>query len=193
MSSSQIKIDAFDASKISLELWFSLLEAHFAHLGITTSEKKRNVLLVSLGTETFSVLGSLCAPDLPHTKEYDDLVALLKAHFIVKPSYHRSLIKFQQRQKKEGETLNMLYADLKASAKDCNFGDQFDPRVRDQLFMAVQHEVYFPNLVAENIDLQGMTSAKILDRILNLEKAFVSEKSETPTPVRAVNKINESC
>ena len=193
MSSSQIKIDAFDASKISLELWFSLLEAHFAHLGITTSEKKRNVLLVSLGTETFSVLGSLCAPDLPHTKDYDVLVALLKAHFIVKPSYHRSLIKFQQRQKKEGETLNMLYADLKASAKDCNFGDQFDPRVRDQLFMAVQHEVYFPNLVAENIDLQGMTSAKILDRILNLEKAFVSEKSETPTPVRAVNKINESC
>ena len=28
---------------------------------------------------------------------------------------------------------------------------------------------------------------------LNLEKAFVSEKSETPTPVKAVNKMNKSC
>lgn len=45
--------------------------------------------------------------------------------------------------------------------------------------MAVENEIYFPNLVAENIDLQKMTSAKILERILNLEKAFVSEKSVT--------------
>lgn len=178
MASTPVKIDAFDSSKISLELWLSLLEAHFAHLGITEESKKKNGLLVSVGTETYSVLGNLCAPDLPHTKSYDALVSALKGHYDVKPSYHRSLLAFQQRTKRTGETLNVLFADLKALAKDCNFGVQFDPRVRDQLFMAVEHEIYFPNLVAENLDLQKMTSSKIFERILNLEKAFVSERSE---------------
>lgn len=174
----QVKIDSFDPSKISLELWLSLLEAHFAHLGVTEDAKKRNGLLVSVGTETYSVLGNLCAPDLPHTKGYNELVEALKKHYDVKPSYHRSLMTFQLRKKRPQDSLNGLYADLKALAKDCSFGDQFDKRVRDQLFMAVEEEVYFPNLVAENLDLQKMTSNQIFERILNLEKAFVSDKTE---------------
>lgn len=101
---SQVKIDSFDSSKISLELWLSLLEAHFAHQGITEGDKKKNVLLVSVGTETYSVLGNLCAPDLPHTKSYDELVTTLKGHYVVKPSYHRSLLSFQQRKKGQRKT-----------------------------------------------------------------------------------------
>ena len=78
-----------------------------------------------------------------------------------------------------------MYADLKAAAKNCNFGNQFDARVRDQLFMAVDNEVYFPNLVALNIDLQTMTSQGILDKILNMEKAFVSERVEIQPQAQA--------
>ena len=185
-ASSQVKIEAFDPSKISLELWLSLLEANFANLDIREDGKKRNVLLVSVGTEVYSVLGNICAPNLPHTKSYDELVLALKNYYDVKPSYHRSLLVFQQRVKKADENLNVLYADLKALAKNCNFGAQFDSRVRDQLFMAVKDEVYFPNLVAENIDLQRMTSSAIYERIQNLEKAFVSEKSD-PQSVKWVN------
>ena len=184
-SSKQIKIDNFNPSKISLELWLSLLEANFGNLEITEDDKRKNVLLVSVGTDVFSVLGNLCAPDLPHTKSYADLVNILKGHYIVKPSYHRSLITFQQRKKKKDETVNELYADLKASAKNCNFGNQFDARVRDQLFMAVDNEVYFPNLVALNMDLQTMTSQGILEKILNMEKAFVSERAEIQPQAQA--------
>ena len=43
--------------------------------------------------------------------------------------------------------------------------------------MALESEVYFANLVAENLDLKSMKSIQILERVLNLEKAFVSEKS----------------
>lgn len=42
MGSAPVKIDAFDFSKISLELCLSLLEAHFAHLGIIEETKKKN-------------------------------------------------------------------------------------------------------------------------------------------------------
>ena len=177
MATPKVKIDPFNPSKISFELWLSLLEANFSNLNISEASKKKNVLLVSVGTDIFAVLGNICAPDLPHTKSYEDLVNLLKAHYDVKPSYHRSLLSFQQRKKKEGESLKELYADLKRLAKDCDFKDQFDSRVRDQLFMSVENEIYFANLVAENLDLKSMKSAEIFERVLNLEKAFVSEKS----------------
>ena len=91
-------IDKFDPNKISLDLWLSLLEAHFAFLGITSSQddlhKKKHLLLVSLGSEVYSVLGRVCAPELPHTKTFDDLVEALKQHYIKIPSYHRSLVSF---------------------------------------------------------------------------------------------------
>ncbi|XP_068243850.1 uncharacterized protein [Palaemon carinicauda] len=151
-SSNQIRINCFNPSKISLELWLSLLETHFGHLNVTEADKKKNVLLVSLGTEVFSVLGNLCAPDLPHTKSYDDLAQLL-----------------------EGSS----------------FGNQFDSRITDQLFMAVDAEVYFSNLVALNINLQAMTSQAILERILNMGKAFVSEKEEVQSQVQVVRRKYE--
>ena len=96
-------IDRFDPDKISLELWLSLLEAHFVYLGIARSDedlnKKKHLLLVSLGSEVYSVLGRICAPDLPHTKSFDDLVSALKQHYIITPSYHRSLVVFQHEKK----------------------------------------------------------------------------------------------
>ncbi|MEL6988540.1 MAG: hypothetical protein AAGK97_12010 [Bacteroidota bacterium] len=176
-SINQAKIDPFDPKKIKLDVWLSMLEAHFAHANITEPERKKNCLLVCLGSDSYSVLSCLCAPLLPHEVGYDELVNALKSHFIVKASYHRALIKFQQRKKLKSETLRDLYADLKGLAKDCSFGAAFDSRVRDQLFMAIDQEIYFPNLSAENLDLQTMTSAATLERILNFEKAFCSERS----------------
>ena len=178
-ASALISMQPFDAQKISLDLWLSLLEANFQYHSIKDDANKKAVLLVSLGTEVYSVLGNVCAPELPHTKTYDDLITLLKRHYIVKPSYHRSLMDFQKRTKKQQESLQDLYAELKALANHCNFGAEFDGRVRDQLFMAVENEIFFPNLVAENLDLQAMTSWTVLEKILNLERAFGGKKSTT--------------
>ena len=189
MASNHNKIDCFDPKKIKLEVWLSMMQAQFAHNSITDNEKKKNSFLVSLDSETYSTLASLSSPDLPHEKDYKDLVKLLESHYKVKPSYHCSLIRFQQRKKKAGESLRDLYVDLRVLAKDCSFDDQFDARIRDQLFMAIDAEVglYFPNLVAENLDLKTMNSIQILGRILNFEKAFVGEKLSTkPSDVQAV-------
>ena len=73
---------------------------------------------------------------------------------------------------------------MKSLAKDCSFENQFDARVRDQLFMAVDNEIYFPNLVAENFKLQTLTSQETFERILNMERAFGRENR--PTGVNAV-------
>ena len=183
--SSLPKIPQFNPDEISFDMYLVMFEANLSTYEITDSDKKRNFLIVSLGTKVFSMLCNLSAPSLPNEKSYDELVALLKKHYITKPSYHRSLCLFQQRKKVQGETLKELYADLKRLAKDCNFGNTFDSRLRDQLFMAIDNLPYFKYLMAEDLNLDGLSSNELLDRIHTLEKAHVGE-SET---AKSINKL----
>ena len=143
------KLPQFDPLKISFELYLSVIETTFSAYGIDNEIMKKNLLIVNIGMDTFSVLACLTAPDNPSDKSYDELIGYLKKHFITKPSYHRSLVLFQQRRKKEREGLKDLYADLKKLAKDCHFGSNFDQRLRDQLFMAIDSQPYFKFLMAE--------------------------------------------
>ncbi|XP_076035355.1 uncharacterized protein LOC143021633 [Oratosquilla oratoria] len=150
------KIGPFNPEELPFDVYLALFEAHVATQDITDP-------------------ANLTAPDMPSTKTYDELITLMKNHFITKPSYHRSLCSFQQRRKVEKETVKELYADLKRLAKDCNFGTMFDARLRDQLFMAVDHEPYFKYLLAEDLKLEALTSSTLLERILSLEKAHMGE------------------
>lgn len=170
-----VKICQFNPDELSFEVYLNLFEAHLATNEITDDAKKKNYLFVSVGAKVFGTLANLTAPDMPTTKTYAELIDLLKGHYVTKPSYHRSLVSFQQRRKVEGESLKELYADLKRLAKDCNFGATFDSRLRDQLFMAVDRLPFFKFLLAEDLNLDGLTSAKLLDRIQTLEKAHVGE------------------
>ncbi|XP_076038422.1 uncharacterized protein LOC143023696 [Oratosquilla oratoria] len=164
------KIGPFNPEELPFDVYLALFEAHVATQYITDAGKKKNQLFVSIGTKMFGILANLTAPDMPTTKTYDELIELMKNHFITKPSYHRSLCSFQQRRKIEKENVKELYADLKRLAKDCNFGTMFDARLRHQLFMAVDHEPYFKYLLAEDLKLEALTSSTLLERILLLEK-----------------------
>ena len=171
------KLPAFDPKELPFDLYLSLIETNFTTYGVTDDDKKKNLLLVSLGTKIFGTLANLTAPDNPTSKTYAEIVDVLKRHYINKPTYHRSLLLFQQRKKERNESLKDLYSDLKRLAKDCSFGATFDTRLRDQLFMAVDNLSYFKYLVAEDLNLNTLTSEKLLDRIQTLEKAHIGEGS----------------
>ena len=183
------KLPHYDPKELDFDLYISLIETNFAAHNITTESKKKNLLLVSMGTKIFAILANLTAPDNPTEKSYDEIVEALKRHFITKPTYHRSLLLFQQRKKKDSESLKELYSDLKKLAKDCNFGATFDSRLRDQLFMAVDNLSYFKFLVAEDLNLDNLTSQKLLDRIQTLEKAHLGEGTIDSNP--GVHKVHQ--
>ena len=169
------KLPAFDPKELQIDLYISLIETNFAAYGVTDDDQKKNLLLISIGMKTFATLSNLTAPDNPTTKSYTEIVNLLKGHFTSRPTYHRSLLLFQQRKKESNESLKDLYSDLKRLAKDCNFGNTFDTRLRDQLFMAIDSLPYFKFLVAEDLNLDTLTSARLLERIQTLEKAHMGE------------------
>ena len=160
------KIPKFIPEKISLDKYLVLMEANFAAYEVTDEDKKKNFLIVSLGPKTFGTLCNLWASQLPGEKAYNELVDLLKEHFVTKPSYHRSLCLFQQRRKYAKESLKEFYVELKNLANNCNFGNSYDSKLRDKLFMAIDHQPYFKFLMSEDLNLENMTSKQLLERIL---------------------------
>ena len=179
------KLPEFNPNDLGFDVYMNLVEANFVAYSITEDTKKKNLFLVSIGTKNFGILANLAAPKQPTELSYSELVKLLKSHFVTKPSYHRSLLSFQQRRKESSESLKDLYSDLKKLANQCSFGDTFDKRLRDQLFMAVDAQPYFKFLLAEDLNMDSMTSPKLLERIQTLEKAHLGE--QIPVSIAKVN------
>ena len=66
---------------------------------------------MSVGTKVFATLSNLSAPKSASEIDYEEIIKLLKGHYVTRPSYHRSLLMFQQRKKMENESLKELYSD----------------------------------------------------------------------------------
>ena len=95
------KLPAFNSNELDFEVYMNLIETNFGAYGITDVQQKKNLFLVSVGTKVFATLSNLSAPKSASEIEYEEIVKLLKGHYVTKPSYHRSLLKFQQRKKVE--------------------------------------------------------------------------------------------
>lgn len=164
----------YDPKIMSIELWLSLLEVHFTHFKINDDIDKRNILLLCVGTRTYKSLGFLCAPKLPNTFSYNDLIIKLKNYYVLKQEYHYSLMDLQTRKKKSNESLMDLYKDLRKLAWKCDFGEEnFDLRVRDQLLIAVEEEDYFPELMNNIKNMKNFKSQWLFEKISNFEMKMV--------------------
>ena len=57
-----------------------------------------------LGRRSYSLLGDLLTPELPHTKTWDELVSTLKNHYEPIPSVIARRFHFYKRNQQSGET-----------------------------------------------------------------------------------------
>src|ERR1700704_6046189 len=57
------------------------LEQHFIAFKVTDDNTKRAILLASLDEDVYETLADLCFPDLPGSKTYKDICAVMKENF----------------------------------------------------------------------------------------------------------------
>ena len=189
------RIPEFDPDKLELPAWLDLFSMNCAVSEVTEETAKRALLLSSVGVDTFSTICKLTAPNLPSAVPFDDLVSQLKSHFITKPSYHRALCDFLQRKKKSSESVKEYYAELKLLAHQCEFNNDFDRRLKEQLLVGIDNEVYFKVLLADPFDFKSISSRDLLAKVTNLETAYVTECKSTSNsstdnrPTGTVNKV----
>ena len=147
-------IPEFDPEKLSLDSWLDLFEMAAVTSNITDDQKKKALLLSVIGVETFAVICKLTSPDKPSSKSFSDIKGLLTSHFYTAPSYHKALTIFLRRKKVKSESAKEFYAELKQLAHPCDFDSDFDKRLKEQLLIDVEDEIYFTSILAEDFDFK---------------------------------------
>ena len=116
------------------QAWQRRLTNFLAANEITDADRKRAVLLTVIGEVGLTAVTNLVAPDQPETKGYADILQILGTHFgPKKESFLTARLAFQNRAQHEGETVEKWLEDLRRIAKDCDFGQSLNDRLRDQI------------------------------------------------------------
>uniref|UniRef100_A0A5S6QBK2 RNA-directed DNA polymerase n=1 Tax=Trichuris muris TaxID=70415 RepID=A0A5S6QBK2_TRIMR len=162
--------EEFDVSNpAGWEEYAERLEFYMAANGIRDQQRKLAVLCSSSGPKTYSIIRSLTSPDAPSTKTFDEVMTLLRAHFVPKPSEMYRRFQFQRRSQQVGEGIAVYVAELRHLAQHCNFGDTLDSRLRDQLVCGLRDEALQKQLLV----VKELTFAVALERALAAEAATV--------------------
>ena len=135
-------------------------EQFLAANAITSAPKKRAVFLSVCGSQVYSVLRSVCAPDLPATKTYEELAEAALRHFSPKQGVIVSRYKFN-RTMQQGQSVSVFLAELRRMAKDCAYGDRLDEQLRDRFVCGLSNGAVLRRLLQEGDNLSLASAVKI--------------------------------
>lgn len=142
-------LNKFDPRTQTWEDYIEVMGHYFRANDITEGEKKRAILLATVGEKTYALIKSLCHPMSPAEKSFKELVKLVQDHRTPKPSEIVQRYKFHTRMRKEGETVQEYVAELRSLSKYCNFGDTLNTMLRDKLVVGVNDDQIQKKLLGE--------------------------------------------
>ena len=143
------QVEPFELGNDDWVLYTERLDQFFLANGITDNQKKVAVLLTAIGPKAYSLLRNLLAPVKPATKEYSELIDVMKNHLHPKPVVIAERFKFHGRNQGEGETVAQYMAELRKLAEHCDFKDYLDEALRDRFVCGLQSEATQRRLLAE--------------------------------------------
>lgn len=160
-------LTAFDSQTQTWEEYVEVLGHFFVANGIGDEEKKRAILLSSVGSRTYSLMRNLLSPNKPGEKSYKDLTDLLQSHYNPKPSEIVQRFKFNSRTRAANETVTEYVAVLRELAQHCNYGDKLKEMLRDRVVCGIADDRMQRRLLAE----PELTFEKALKLALAMETA----------------------
>ena len=142
------------------------------------------VFLTLIGGQTYKLLRSLLAPELPATKKYEELTEKLAGHLAPKPLAIAERFKLRQRNQREGESVARYLAELRRLAEYYELGDKLDDQLRDQFVsglrsVATQNKRLGESDLLLKRALELATSMEVADtQAQRLRGALQSSKSD---------------
>lgn len=156
----------------------------------TPEAKQRDIFLASCGTRVFALLLDLLKPATPHDKSLGELLATLRSHFSPAPSTLMERFRFNNRSRREGETLGQFVAALRGLASGCAFGDQLDSLLRDRFVCGIND----PAMQTRLLELPDPSLDDAVKAALAMEAAAkdageIARAAGSPSAEAAVNKM----
>jgi len=118
------------------------LEVHFTEVAITLDDSKRATLLKSVFSEVYCVLHSLCSPELPTSKTYKELCAMLHTQYTPPAITFYERRQFHLARKLAEESVATWFARVKKLALNCTFGQHLEAFVLDKFIVGMSNELF---------------------------------------------------
>ncbi|XP_059217655.1 uncharacterized protein LOC131994788 [Stomoxys calcitrans] len=179
-------VNEFNPNMESWEVWKERLEIHFCEIGCTEDNIKKSILLKSIGAVPYKVLHSLCSPDSPVRKTYDELCVILDTQYTPPTIVFSERKKFHVAVKNDGESVAEWYARVKTLALNCKFGAHLDAFILNQFVMGL------PNFMFERLceEDETLTVQSALRKAMILETKNMAKVAERDQS--SVNFVNRS-
>lgn len=182
------RIDEY-SSDVTWKLYLEKVEFYFSANEISDEEKKKSILLSSVGSTTFSVLRDIIVPVKLQDIEYKELIKKANEHFQPQPSEIVERFKFQKRMRRAGESISDFIRDLRRLSEYCNFGSTLEDRLRDQVVFGIQED----RIQQKLLDTRNLTLTNAMDIAFSIESATAGVKSLHMTDFEnRVNKVQGS-
>ncbi|XP_065287615.1 uncharacterized protein [Dermacentor albipictus] len=128
--------------------------------------------------------------DTPHVKTLGELLAILRSHFNPAPSTLMECFRFNNRSRRERETLGQFVGALRGLASACAFGDQLDSLLRDRFVCGINN----PAMQTRLLELPDPTLEAVVKAAMAMEAAAkdageISRATDSPSAEAAVNDL----
>lgn len=190
MSSQLGQVEPFDESSADWTSYEERLQA-FLRANKVPVEQQADTLISMVGPKTYALLKSLTSPEIPTKKSFEQLLELLRSHFVPKLSIIGERAKFHRRSQLPQETTAQYAAELRRLAQTCEFGTFLDQALRDRFVCGLLRADIQRNLFAEDNQLKFQTA---VDRAIAIEAAIQSASATRSTPPTEydVHKVNST-
>ena len=142
-------IGEFDSSVDDWNSYTERLEQYLMANEVGSPEKKRAVLLSSVGASTYKLIRNLTSPHPPGSRTYKEIIDLVRDHFNPKPSVIVQRLKFHTRTRLPGESVAAFMAQLRQLSEFCEFGDKLNEMLRDRLVCGINDSRIQRRLLSE--------------------------------------------
>uniref|UniRef100_A0AAV2LR46 CCHC-type domain-containing protein n=1 Tax=Knipowitschia caucasica TaxID=637954 RepID=A0AAV2LR46_KNICA len=140
----------YDENEECFDAYLERLEQFFVANGLKLEDDKaKAVFLTVVGKKNHTLLMDLCAPAKPREKKLEELIDLMRTHFVPKTNVIAERYKFNTRSQQENESICEYMASLRKLAATCKFGTFLEDALRDRFVC-------------------GVKTAELRDRLLNV-------------------------
>ena len=165
------KIDSFNLKPDDICEYLERVEQYFFGNDIEDAKKKTAIFLTVIGTDTYSLLRSLVAPETPSSKSVETLFEILKEHLKPQLITIAERYKFYCRDQHENESISNYVAELRKLTLNCNFREFLDEVLQDRIVCGLISNSTRRRLLAER--------TLTLKTAINFAKTLESAEVET--------------
>lgn len=143
------KFGEFNGDQDEWIIYKERLEQNFVANKVEDEKVKVATLLSVIGVQAYKLLRNLCHPNLPATKKFDELTALLEKQFTPQVNFWRERKKFYEARQEKKEAIADWHAKVRSLSVNCDFGNKLIAVLKDRFMSGLTNNAVFDRLCEE--------------------------------------------